>query len=207
MGLAVGFSAAYINYQVVLEPCSRVEYKEKKVLAELVEYPQIYDNYSVFEVKLLSDNVPNVNTKLYSYEEGKKDYRPGDIISCKAKVKPADEKYGEDFDGNISDGVYLTGTLTGKLEKVGRSKFAFRFWPLEIREHVLKIANEVFRNYSKGFMKALLTGDKTELYLDQMLYSAMGKAGILHCVAVSGMHVAFLVSFLQFIVKKRSIHQ
>lgn len=54
-----------------------------------------------------------------------------------------------------------------------------------------------------GLMTALLTGDKTLLYEDMGLYSSMNKAGLLHVVAISGMHVAFLVGFLRLVLRKK----
>jgi len=53
------------------------------------------------------------------------------------------------------------------------------------------------------FITALLTGDKHLLYEDTGLYISMSRAGILHVVAVSGMHVAFLVGLLQVFIRKK----
>lgn len=57
-------------------------------------------------------------------------------------------------------------------------------------------------------MKSLLLGDRTDFYTDKALYIAMSRAGIMHVIAVSGMHIAFLVGFIQLIfgkTKKSSI--
>ena len=45
-------------------------------------------------------------------------------------------------------------------------------------------------------MQALMLGDKTEFYKDTEKYDDMTRAGIMHVIAVSGMHVAFVVSIL-----------
>ena len=45
-------------------------------------------------------------------------------------------------------------------------------------------------------MKALLTGDKREYYADETVSTAMKTAGFSHVVAVSGMHVGFLITAL-----------
>ena len=42
------------------------------------------------------------------------------------------------------------------------------------------------------FLRALLLGEKTELYQDAGIYSALLRSGFLHTVAVSGMHVSYV---------------
>ena len=49
------------------------------------------------------------------------------------------------------------------------------------------------------FMKALLLGDKAEFYLDVPLYISMSRAGIMHVVAVSGLHISFLIGFIRLL--------
>lgn len=51
-------------------------------------------------------------------------------------------------------------------------------------------------------MKALLAGYKDDYYGNDKLYASMNVAGLAHVVAVSGMHVAFLVGVLQSILGK-----
>ena len=64
---------------------------------------------------------------------------------------------------------------------------------------------EVFSESAAPLMTALLTGNKELLYEDEQLYANMSEAGILHVVAVSGMHVAFLVGFVQSIIRKKRL--
>ena len=47
------------------------------------------------------------------------------------------------------------------------------------------------------FLKSLLLGDKTEFYQNAALYVSMSRAGIMHIVAISGLHVSFIVSFVK----------
>ena len=59
---------------------------------------------------------------------------------------------------------------------------------------------KIFPADTAVFMKSLMLGDKSEFYNDDALYCAMSRAGFMHIVAVSGMHVSFLVGLLQFIL-------
>ena len=51
-------------------------------------------------------------------------------------------------------------------------------------------------------MRSLMLGDKTDFYGDESLYVSMSRAGLMHIVAVSGMHVSYLVSLLYHIFGK-----
>lgn len=51
-------------------------------------------------------------------------------------------------------------------------------------------------------MKSLLLGDRADFYGDKALYIALSRSGIMHVVAVSGMHIAFLVGFVQLLFGK-----
>ena len=51
-------------------------------------------------------------------------------------------------------------------------------------------------------MAALMLGEKSEFYNNTALYTAMSRAGIMHVVAVSGMHVAFAAGFVQLLFGK-----
>ena len=64
----------------------------------------------------------------------------------------------------------------------------------------------IFPEKTSAFFQALMLGEKSSLYEDDALYVAMSRAGVMHVVAVSGMHVAFLVGLLQLLlgVNRRS---
>ena len=49
-------------------------------------------------------------------------------------------------------------------------------------------------------MTAVLTGDKASL--SPMYYNALSHTGMLHIVAVSGLHVSVFVSFVLFFLRK-----
>ena len=62
--------------------------------------------------------------------------------------------------------------------------------------------DEIFPSDTAPFMKSLMLGDKSDLYGDLALHTAMSRAGFLHIVAVSGMHIAFLVGLIQLLFGK-----
>lgn len=81
------------------------------------------------------------------------------------------------------------------------SDAALRFLPQRIAQITKERISELLPQRAAGFIRALILGDKSEFTQeDQENFSVNGLA---HVVAVSGMHVAFLASFIILIVGRR----
>ena len=80
----------------------------------------------------------------------------------------------------------LAGSLRGSLPQISFSQSA-----------VPAAIDRLFDAQSAAFLKALLTGDRTDFFHDAALSTAFRRSGISHVVAVSGLHVAFLVGMVQ----------
>ena len=76
------------------------------------------------------------------------------------------------------------------------------YWPVKLAEHISKTAERIFAPDVHPFMKALLTGDRSDLNKDSFLLSALSTTGTAHMVAVSGMHLVFLVGLIRSIAGK-----
>ena len=68
-----------------------------------------------------------------------------------------------------------------------------------MNEFIARIIELLYSGDVSVFLKSLLLGDKTEFYQNAALYVSMSRAGIMHIVAISGMHVTFIVSFIKLI--------
>ena len=102
-----------------------------------------------------------------------------------------------------SDGVFLLSYLNGEISIEGKSVFTFIYFPKTVSKAIKASAGNVYPEDVAPFMVALLTGDKSDLYEDGNLYHAMGTAGIMHVVAISGMHIAFLIGFVRQLTRSR----
>lgn len=60
-------------------------------------------------------------------------------------------------------------------------------------EYVRRAVDSLYSGQSAVFMQSLLLGDRTDFYSDAALKTAMSRAGIMHVIAVSGMHICFLI--------------
>lgn len=106
------------------------------------------------------------------------------------------------FLGNLSDGIALTASLETAPDKVVAEDGSFSFYALSgrVRRYVHTTLLRYVGGEEAGFMTAALTGDKSSL--SEACYHALSETGMLHIVAVSGLHVSVFVSFVLFFLQK-----
>ena len=170
--------------------------------ARVLDFPKVYDNYSSVTIKLTGDNVPNLKTELYIYDDYP-ELEPGDTIKADLKFKSAIKRYDEITGRYTSKGKYLLAYLDGGIDKTGKWRYSFLHAPMYLNLAIKQTITEIFPADVLGFETALLTGDTSLLYKDKELSIAMGVSGIMHIVSVSGMHVAFLVGMVRSITGRR----
>ncbi len=203
LALACGFSLYHVHYERVLAPCEDLVDEKLTVSARVTSYPDIRDYCILQNVRFCDDKLPHVSGLIIDYDSEEATLIPGDEITVTLKLNPANMRYNSEYDANISKGLYIVGTVNGEIEKTGRWDKSFLYFPQYIGNSLREKIDEIFPDDAAFFMKALLTGDKSEYYAEhEDLSCAMNIAGLSHVVAVSGMHVAFLVGFLQLVLGK-----
>ncbi|PKM74168.1 MAG: hypothetical protein CVU91_03750 [Firmicutes bacterium HGW-Firmicutes-16] len=205
LSAAVGFSVSYVSYLYKAVPADEISGTEKLVTARVTDYPEIRENYSTVTVRITGDDSPHLTTLLYAYGDEIDGVLPGDNIEAYVRFKSADERYGEAFSGYNAKDVYLLCYPNGEIKVTDKSDFSFMYFPKTLAKNIKDISLKVFPQKTAPLMTALLTGDTSLLYEDTVLYANMAESGILHVVAVSGMNVAFLVGFIQLIVRRKKL--
>ncbi len=202
LAMALGFGQYWLHYDLTAAKCEVFAGKEVDTTARITDFPDIRDRCVLLSVKITGDELPNVSALIIDYSNEKADFRPGDEIKVKLKLRSVTERFGEQTDSNISKGVYLSGYTSEKIEKTGRWSGSFVYFPKLIGNALHNEIGQLFPEDTAPFMKALLAGYKDDYYGNDKLYASMNVAGLAHVVAVSGMHVAFLIGVLQSILGK-----
>ena len=169
------------------------------IYGELTDYPEIHDGYCRLELRLLGGELPKGKAYVYDETFSGRELSPGDQIRFNGRVKPADSVFGERYDGYYSRGIYFKITAAEPITLCQQGG-ALRCLPVKLNRLLAERISLIFPADCAAFMRALLLGDKSLLYEDETLALAMSRAGLMHTVAVSGMHVAFLVGLLQFVL-------
>lgn len=103
---------------------------------------------------------------------------------------------------NLSQGIVLKGVLCTPISEVEVTPASrgFAYAVSVTREYVHKTLVRHVGVREGGFMTSVLTGEKSHLTPDE--YQALSETGMLHIVAVSGLHVAIFMSFALFFLEK-----
>ena len=161
----------------------------------LTDYPRAGANFVSAEGVLATEGLPSLGIRIYDTTYSISGAEPGQLVVMTARLRSTDVRYGEPYEGDLASGIYLTGSGKGAAT-LGEKEYILRMFPVRIRQIVLKQIDRIFSEDDGPFVRSLLLGDKTELYLRPDLAVSMSRSGIMHVVAVSGMHIGFLVGFL-----------
>jgi competence protein ComEC len=200
-GAAAGFMWHTCYTSLFVAPSQALVGTGGRVTAYVAEYLQPINRGGRVAVSVRFRGGPDVKAYVYMYGE-QPDVEPGDIVEFNAEFSSAGEMRGEETDIFTSRGYFLSARLSGTMDVTGRSASPV-FLPRKLAKAVADAAESAFPADVAPFMRALLMGDTQRLREDTPLQAALGAAGISHVVAVSGMHISFLIGFLGLIIKNR----
>ena len=142
---------------------------------------------------------PRYNVKVYV--SGECDIDVGTRIEFSAYLKSLKAIDGQVLSQyNLDSGVkYVAYLDSGEIYVTGRDLSFFESVNLSIREVLKEGLSE--QEFSVAY--ALLTGNSD--YMDSDVISSYRQAGVAHIFAVSGLHIGFLATVLNFIMKRLKI--
>ena len=194
LGAALGFSIYLLHWNTVMPWVERLDETEQQLTVCLMEVPTEGD-YSI-RLHVRQTESPRLELLLYDYRGERLELRPGELLQVTAKLRRADLIRGEKSGNYLSRNILLTGTVR-ELTPLERCHPTIRTIAADLSARLSRYAAGFFSPDTSVFLRALLLGDKSDFYDDLPLYAAMRGAGFMHIVAVSGMHIAFLVGMIQ----------
>ncbi len=182
----------YAGYEVwTKQPPEQYVGQTLEVTARVVDFPVENGEYGSVEVWL---ETLETHAILYDYEGNLSSLSPGDRFTGEVKFASAGQRRGEPTDVYTSRGIFLRGYFqeTHRLETgwKWRSLYAPRYVAKWLKDTIVTICP----GETGQFLSALTTGDKSGIYQNTRRYVALSDAGIMHVVAVSGMHVSYLTA-------------
>lgn len=201
LAAAAGLLLWWGQYTLCVEPVQAIVGDTVTVTARVTDYVERHDDYERVPVRVL-DGAPGRSALLYLYEGGLPELEPGDLIEAQIRLSDPVTRQGERSHLYTSQGVFLLGYIQkGTLKVTGRAALAgLRYLPRRLCHEMQTLCGRFFGADTAPFVKGLLTGDTAELEEDTENYTAMRMAGVLHIVAVSGMHMFVLVGFVQMLL-------
>ncbi len=198
------------------------EFPKDHIRSIIRNYPQFTQ---LVEGRIVSEVVSKDNIRRFTLElsriagkeaKGKiifstkqKNLQYGDLIKVVAiirKLNKSSNPSSFDYEEYLAaKQIYATGYSKTLIEVYGSKKNIFPSIAINSRKALRKRINDRFGKF-RGFVKAIVIGDKTDLE-DQR--TILNKAGLSHLLAVSGLHVGILslviFLFLNIIIPNRTI--
>lgn len=196
---AIGVGAWWLHYERHVAPCEAMAGQTVALTARVTEWPERHTDYERVYVRVTS-GAPKEPAILYLYTGSLPELEPGDVITAEVRLSSAMIRQGQRVRYNTSQNINLQGYIQpDTLAVTGRAKNAWIYFPRRISRGVEQLCQALFPEDVVPILKGLLTGDTAELEDDVQNYTAMRTAGVMHIVAVSGLHLFVLLTFLQFI--------
>lgn len=199
LGIALGLLLSFAQLKLVKEPAGSLSGSELTATVIVTEFPQVFDDYTSVCVRLAGDNAVKTSARIYDYDGYLPPLSPGDEVTLPLRFTSALVRYGEQTDYFTSRNVFAVAYTNGEVQKTSGGG-RFLYFPQYAAQAVKAAVEGALPAGQAPFMKALLMGDKTDFYSDGSLYTAMRGSGLIHVVAVSGLHVSFLVGLLQLLM-------
>lgn len=137
--------------------------------------------------------------RIYSHEEH--NFQPGDRIKAKMQLRYTSFGGKKEATYHQSEGIFLIGYCESVLEHTSLPEVPGKYFTATLRQGVLNRLDELFPEDSSCIAKALLLGYDEDIPFAEDF--ALQKSGIRHIVAVSGLHVAVLMSILYLLTRNR----
>lgn len=193
----------YINYlEIISEDSSPL------ITAEVVEQlkPSIYQDRYI--VKVVNFNSQNVEGKLLlniSKENLSKQLKIGERIAVSGKFEDIQEKlnpYQFDYSRYMKNlGVIKQLNISSnKFQILENSSNSLRSYAGNLRNRIIvKLKQQDFEKDEMAVIQALLLGQRQEL--SKEIQANYASAGVIHILAVSGLHVGIILFMLNWLLK------
>ena len=117
--------------------------------------------------------------------------KPGDRVAFTGRVQPSARAFGDETTYYTAKGVYLIAYCRGEGTVTPAPSVPPRYWPALCAQALKNGIYTAFDQTAAPIAAAVTLGDKSGL--DETLYSAFNRAGLMHAAVVSGLHVSFLM--------------
>ncbi|MCB9481045.1 MAG: DNA internalization-related competence protein ComEC/Rec2 [Desulfobacteraceae bacterium] len=189
--------------------------KKREIRAVITDFPAVSFSKLKAKLKIISIDENDLESKNLNFTlsiyDCENNYKPGDIILFKAQINPYQNfrnPGGFDYESYMRlKNFYGHMWVSSRDVKLLGRKKNFDFFVFDIRSKISQIIDKNIKNKNNAaFLKSITCGLRHEL--DQDFKDMASKAGASHFMAISGLHIGMVFSFVyivsRFIVSRFS---
>ena len=192
LALALAYDAAYVR--LVQAPWEAMADTRRVLTMEAADYPSATDYGCRVEVRV--DGMRG--RAVYYGDAALLALEPGMRLTGEVYVNSAATIHDTEVTTFTSRGEYALLYARGEAAVETGSAGAPRYLPQRLARRMQASIAACFPERSRAFLNAILLGDKFDLAVDDK--TNLSEAGLYHITAVSGLHCAFLLSLLSFLI-------
>ncbi len=128
---------------------------------------------------------------------------PGDTLSgdLRFRLTTSDSIQGSTY--HQGDGIFLLAYAYKEVDIHSTTSIPVKYYPAVLRKQITDLIDRSFPGDTVAFARALLLGDSSLLSYEED--TAFKISGIRHIIAVSGLHVSILMSFVYLFAGRRRV--
>ena len=196
IGLAAGFLCDLGYVRRIYMPFEALSGTTRTLTLELTDYPTATDYGCKAEVRFPGSGLHGKG--LWYGDESMLGLEPGTYLTGKVEIRTSARIRGQAVSSYTSQGIFALLYSRGPARtETGRANSKF-YYPQHLSRRFREVIQASFPEKSQPLMKAVLLGDRTGLSEEDGTF--LTESGLYHVTAVSGMHCAFLVSMLIFVI-------
>ncbi|HBH06769.1 MAG TPA: hypothetical protein DDX92_09215 [Flavobacteriales bacterium] len=170
-------------------------------MGRVITKPKNIGPRTLLTLEILDSNGQHMNIQLW-LDTSRNDISVGDqLISSYAltPTKKPKNPYSLDFSSILERrGIFYQGYVPGRdsILVISSNKWSILKWAQSVQDRLLNVFKEAgFKDENLALVSALTLGYKSDMQTDQK--EAFSKAGVIHVLAVSGLHVGIVLLLLR----------
>lgn len=172
---------------------------EVEIVGEILSIVEAKQYVNKYIVKILEQNgkPQNRSKKVIIYSDKNTLYHPGDILNINGELERAEEGrniYGFNY-RNYLKKEKIYGIITCEKIHYLDKKVDIYYFLGKIQSSIKKQAYLLYGNNNAGFISKILFGFESEL--DSNVEENFRNAGISHILAISGLHISYIIIILK----------
>lgn len=198
LGIALGCLWFQEYHNILISPVEQLDGKITDVTLYCTDYGRETDYGMSVEGYLYVEGKP---CRARFYINAQVEMEPGDVLTGQFRLRATTSKGEGDSNSLQGKGIFLLGYQRDEAQLVKSEERPLWAYPAVLRHNLTETLSRHFSGETEAFARALLLGDRTNLEYE--LSTAFQRSGIMHIIAVSGLHVTILFTLINLLCLKR----
>lgn len=205
-GVLSGLCYTQAYHAVIQAPCAALDGTSKSMIVEVTDFPKQYDTGQRVEIRVIGSRIGcPLNFRTLAYlPKTEQDIKPGDELTATFDFYIPNQTQGFDRASYYrSQGYAILAHVNEEFGMVvtAPSHRPLRYYPKAFAQTLRAVYMQHGTERQAAFWRALTTGDRTALTTTDTDH--LRRAGLSHVIALSGLHVGFLISMLLLLLGRK----